>query len=102
MVHTQNIEWLWRNLKEWGKNPGIRSSFLYEYLARYLFIKAHEYQHIHHFFFTPHDSILVGAVSSVSLPLFPSTKSLQTTTWDQSEVRIMNKPWEIYKNVTRK
>ena len=29
-------------MKEWIKRPGIMSKFLYQYLARYLFIKAKE------------------------------------------------------------
>ena len=50
-IHTQNIERLWRDLKEWVKRPGIRAKFLYQYLARYLFIKAHHDKSLlHHFF----------------------------------------------------
>ncbi|GFN85357.1 hypothetical protein PoB_001186300 [Plakobranchus ocellatus] len=37
-VHTQIIEHLWRDIKDHVKRPGIRSSYLYQYLARYLFI----------------------------------------------------------------
>ncbi|GFN83903.1 hypothetical protein PoB_001040900 [Plakobranchus ocellatus] len=37
-VHTQNIERLWRDIKDHVKRPGICSSYLYQYLARYLFI----------------------------------------------------------------
>lgn len=50
-VHTQNVERLWRDVKEWVKRPGIRSKFLYQYLARYLFIKAHEEDSLVHEFF---------------------------------------------------
>ena len=39
-IHTQNIERLWRDVKEWVKRPGIRSEYLSQYLARYLFIKS--------------------------------------------------------------
>ena len=49
MVHTRNIERLWRELKEWVKRPGIRSNFLHQYLARYLFLKAHGKQSFHRF-----------------------------------------------------
>ncbi|GFO22867.1 hypothetical protein PoB_004937200 [Plakobranchus ocellatus] len=37
-VHTQNIERLWRDIKDHVKRPGIHPSYLYQYLARYLFI----------------------------------------------------------------
>ena len=40
-VHTQNIERLWRDVKEWVKRPGIKTRFLHQYLSRYLFMKAH-------------------------------------------------------------
>ena len=50
-IHTQNIEHLWRDVKEWVKRPGIRARFLYQYLARYLFVKAHDEDTLlHHFF----------------------------------------------------
>ena len=48
-VHTQNVERLWRDLKEWVKRPGIKSNFLQQYLARYLFVKAHGDQSFHQF-----------------------------------------------------
>lgn len=50
-IHTQNVERLWRDVKESVKRPGIRSKFLYQYLARYLFIKAHEEDSLLHAFF---------------------------------------------------
>ena len=50
-IHTQNIERLWRDVKEWVKRPGIRSRFLYQYLARYLFVKDQDEESLlHHFF----------------------------------------------------
>ena len=36
-VHTQNIERLWRDMKEWIKKPGMKRSHLKYYLGRYLF-----------------------------------------------------------------
>lgn len=33
VVHTQNIERLWRDVNEWVKCPGIRSTFLRQYLV---------------------------------------------------------------------
>ena len=36
-IHTQNIERLWRDVKEWCKRPSIRAKWLEKYLARYLF-----------------------------------------------------------------
>ncbi|GFS20780.1 hypothetical protein ElyMa_005065100 [Elysia marginata] len=38
-VHTQNIERLWRGLKAHVKRPGIVPRYLYQYLARYLFVR---------------------------------------------------------------
>lgn len=37
-IHTQNIERLWRDVKEWVKRPGIKANYLEQYLARYLFL----------------------------------------------------------------
>ena len=39
LIHTQNIERLWRDLKEYIRRPGIRSKYLKQYVSRYLFIK---------------------------------------------------------------
>ena len=36
-IHTQNIEKLWREKKEWTKGPGIRSEYFEQYFAHYLF-----------------------------------------------------------------
>ena len=49
-VHTQNIERLWLDIKKWCKRPGIRANFLHQYLARYLFITAHEESTVLHQF----------------------------------------------------
>ena len=49
-VHTQNIERLWRDLKEWTKRPGMRSEYFEQYFSRYLFLKEN-YQDRHHQFF---------------------------------------------------
>ena len=52
-VHTQNIERLWRDIKEWLKRPGNRSVYFKQYISRYLFIhKYPEDQVLHHFFLT--------------------------------------------------
>ena len=39
-IHTQNIERVWRDIKEWIKRPGMRSKYLEQYLARYLLIQS--------------------------------------------------------------
>ena len=39
-IHTQNVERLWRDVKEYVKRPGIRAEYMYQYLARYLFIRS--------------------------------------------------------------
>ena len=44
-VHTQNIERLWRDLKEWSKRPGNRRDYFRQYLARYLFCQQDDRQH---------------------------------------------------------
>ncbi|GFR75655.1 hypothetical protein ElyMa_002193800 [Elysia marginata] len=50
-VNTQKVERLWRDIKEWVKRPGIRSRYLQQYLARYLFVTAvPELQQLHRFF----------------------------------------------------
>ena len=38
-IHTQNIERLWRDVKEFVRRPGIRSTYLKQYIARYLLLK---------------------------------------------------------------
>ena len=49
-IHTQNIERLWRDIKEWTKRPGIKTQYFEQYFARYLFIKEN-FEHRHHQFF---------------------------------------------------
>ena len=49
-IHTQNIERLWRDVKEWMKRPGNRCGYFQQYISRYLFIKRYpEDQLLHHF-----------------------------------------------------
>ena len=49
-VHTQNIERLWRDIKEWIKRPGNRSIYFRQYISRYLFGNRYpEDQLLHHF-----------------------------------------------------
>lgn len=49
-IHTQNIERLWRDIKEWIKRPGIRAKYLHQYLARYLFLTEYKENPLHYFF----------------------------------------------------
>lgn len=51
-IHIQNIELLWRDLKEWVKRKGITRKYLYQHLARHLFIKAFKEEDVllHKFF----------------------------------------------------
>ena len=50
-IHTQNIERLWLDLKQWAKRPGLRSEYFKQYFARYMFLHTlKEEQVIHHFF----------------------------------------------------
>ena len=39
-IHTQNIERLWRDVKEWIQRPGMVLYHLKKYLARYIFCKT--------------------------------------------------------------
>lgn len=41
-VHLQNIECLWEDLRWWVKQPGIRSQFFYQGLAKFLFVRTYE------------------------------------------------------------
>ena len=50
-VHTQNIERLWRDVKEWMKRPGNRSVYFRQYLSRYLFIRKYPKDQVLHYFF---------------------------------------------------
>lgn len=51
-VHTRNIERLWKGLKEWVKQPGVRGRSLLQHLSRHLFLKAHTHSEVLHAFFT--------------------------------------------------
>ena len=53
-VHTQNIERLWRDIKERSKRPGVRSKFLHQYLARYLFVTSEDVSSSSRLRFTRH------------------------------------------------
>ena len=49
-VHTQNIERLWRDVKEFVRHPGICSAYLKQYIARYLLLKnVSQKLHLHTF-----------------------------------------------------
>ena len=41
-VHTQKVERLWRDLKEWIKRPGMKKGHLHHYIGRYLFCTSGE------------------------------------------------------------
>ena len=49
-VHTQTVERLWRNVKEWAKRPGMRSAYFEQYFGRYLFLDFYSDNSHHHFF----------------------------------------------------
>ena len=49
-VHTQNIERLWRNVKEWAKRPGLRTEYFEQYFGRYLFLDFYGDDAHHQFF----------------------------------------------------
>lgn len=59
-VHTQNIERLWRDVKEWVKKPGMVLYHVKKYIARYVFCKTVTEANFHEFLLTaakmyPHD-----------------------------------------------
>ena len=54
-IHTQNIERLWRDLKEWIKRPGIAATYLHQYVGRYLFARFYGNESLHHFLITAAD-----------------------------------------------
>ena len=49
-IHTQNIERVWRDMKEWIKRPGMKRSHLKYYLGRYLFCTGEEQKALLHKF----------------------------------------------------
>ncbi|XP_076066108.1 uncharacterized protein LOC143039752 [Oratosquilla oratoria] len=82
-VHTQNIERLWLDLKQWSKRPGIRQKFYKQYLARYIFLHTYEEEKVLHHFFVEAARVYppsgVPATSSTSSPE-QSTSSTQAST----------------------
>lgn len=48
-IHTQNIERLWLDVKQYIKRPGMQCKFLKQYLGRYLFLKEHKDNTLHSF-----------------------------------------------------
>lgn len=87
-IHTQNIERLWRSVKEWSKRPGIKSEYFQQYFARYLFIDAH-YEHRHHHFFLaaarlyPPQSTRQSGQSGPPIPI----EEVETLDCDEPEAR---------------
>ena len=56
-IHTQNIERIWSDLKEYIQRPGKRRIYMEQYVARYLFISATEDKQklLHNFFIAAAD-----------------------------------------------
>ena len=48
-IHTQNIERLWLDVKQYMKRPGIRGKYMTQYLGRYMFLKENEGYELHSF-----------------------------------------------------
>ena len=71
-VHTQTIERLWRDVKEWIKKPGIRPIYLPQYIGRYLFLKAAGDQEIHKLFLE-------------AAKLYPHSKEKQSVAFNPQE-----------------
>ena len=49
-IHTQTVERLWRNVKEWAKRPGMRTAYFEQYYGRYLFLDFYSDKAHYHFF----------------------------------------------------
>ena len=49
-IHTQNIERLWRDLKEWMQRPGNRLQYFKQYISRYIFLHKYPEDQLLHFF----------------------------------------------------
>nr|XP_027222453.1 uncharacterized protein LOC113814571 isoform X1 [Penaeus vannamei] len=50
-AHTQSVELLFHDVKEWTMKPGSRPHFYKHYLARLLFQQQHTHSSINHYFF---------------------------------------------------
>ena len=50
-IHTQNIERVWLDLTQWAKRPGVRSEYLKQYIARYLFTRSVPKEQLRHKFY---------------------------------------------------
>ena len=48
-VHTQNIERLWLDIKQYIKRQGMSPRFIRQYIGRYLFLKHHGERSFHEF-----------------------------------------------------
>ncbi|XP_069974378.1 uncharacterized protein [Penaeus vannamei] len=50
-AHTQSVELLFHDVKEWTLKPGSRPHFYKQYLAQLLFQQQHTHSNINHYFF---------------------------------------------------
>ncbi|MPC62342.1 hypothetical protein E2C01_056426 [Portunus trituberculatus] len=50
-VHMQNIERLWKDLKEWTERSGMNSEYFQQNFAWYNLFLTENWQHYHHQFF---------------------------------------------------
>lgn len=48
-IYTQTVERLWRDVKEWVRRPGMKSQYLRQYLAKYIFMSQCRGKEIHTF-----------------------------------------------------
>ena len=39
-VHTQTVERMWKDLKEWCVRPGIKSIYIHQYISRWIFLET--------------------------------------------------------------
>ena len=49
-IHTQYVERLWRSIKKSRKRSGMRSLYLKQYIARFIFLETYEPEKRQHYF----------------------------------------------------
>ena len=65
-IHTQTIERLWRDLKEWVSRSGMRPKFMHQYLSRWLFLRHRSHERCLHDFLIEMGKLYVHKKTSAS------------------------------------
>ena len=77
VVHTQTVERMWRDLKEWIKRPGMKSIYLHQYISRWLFARQRPKSRCLHDFLVEAGKLYQHGHRSTST--VPSTKPSTST-----------------------